>query len=145
MRERVREARKAREERAHAYPAARATALERFVEIRVVAAGRPVVRRSGRGLLDVEHLHDHHDRGEQRHGDHQAEEAEHQREQRLRDDGERRREVHAALHEQRDEDVVLEELDAPVDDGNDERLLGRVEEAHRDAGHGAEDAAPRSG
>ena len=70
-----------------------------------------------------------------RHGEHEAEEAEHQRHQRLRDDGQRRRQIHPALHEQRNEDVVLEELDADVDDGDEERLLRRVEEAHRDRRH----------
>src|SRR5687768_4051699 len=65
-----------------------------------------------------------HDYGEQGHRNEKSEKAEHDRHQRLRHDRQGRWNVDSFLHQDRNEQVVLDELDTDVRDGDGERLFG---------------------
>src|SRR5688500_18881321 len=65
-----------------------------------------------------------HDHGKQGHRNEKSEKAEHDRHQRLRHDRQGRRNVDSFLHQDRNEQVVFDELDTDVRDGDGERLFG---------------------
>jgi len=69
------------------------------------------------------HTDTHDDHREQRNRDQQSQEPEQDCHHRLNQDRQRRREIEAFLHQNRNQDVILKELDRDVRERNEQRFF----------------------